>query len=140
MLQALRDIVAAIRKYFVDYDWGYAFDSLGLNGAIPPTAREILSDLDWTSFPTFPRDRPTEEILRRNTPGNRRLDPVAIAGRLPRVGPVPAPAAAAGPADPQGSAPHQAGVAAQVPQARRRLPPTFRPEADSDAEPSLVLR
>ena len=62
VLQALRDIIAAIRKFFGDYDWGFAFDSLGLNGFQPPYSSEILRELEWTSFPIYPRSRPTAEL------------------------------------------------------------------------------
>ena len=133
VLQALRDVLAAIAKYFVRKDWGYAFDSLGLNGACPPTSKYIHTELDWPSFPAIPRGRPTAEIIKRNTPGNRNLNAAAIDGCLPPLwfGPLlPAPPAV--PPPPPGEPLPGPGPAA-APPPRRRLPRTFRTVSESSS-------
>ena len=87
ILTSLRDLLAAIAKYFVHVDWSSVFDSIGLNGACQPYSKLILTELEWEAFPPIPRERPTEEVIRLNTPGGRRLHPDYIAGCLPRLPP-----------------------------------------------------
>ena len=124
VLQALRDVLGAIAKFFVQKDWSTAFDSLGLNGGCSPTSRHLHTELEWPTFPAIPRARPTPLIFRRNTPGGRELNAVALAGCMPPIAVAhPAPAA---PPSLAGAAPGPAGPP-QPPamHRRRRLPAPF---------------
>ena len=133
VLQALRDVLAAIATYFVNKDWANAFDSLGLNGGRPPTSKHMHTELDWPTFPAIPRGRPTPEIIRMNTPGNRNLNTAAINGCLPPVWPGPPPPAPEAAAAPPPGGPLPAPAPAAGPPPRRRLPRTFRGASESSS-------
>ena len=106
---------------------------LGLNGAVASTSRHILRELEWQSFPEFDRFRPSEDIIRTNTPGNRRLDPPSLTGCLPPLPPA-APAPSAGVAAPAAPASLVApDLPGQVARPRRILPRTFSGRWDSSS-------
>ena len=83
ILTAIRDVFTAVRKFFVERSWAKAFDTLGLNGGIPPSRKHILLECGWTVFPSIVRTRPTTEIICSNTPRGRTLHTDALRRCMP---------------------------------------------------------
>ena len=128
VLRALQDCVAAIMTYFVDKSWAHVFDSLGLNGAEPPTGKHLHRELGWLNFPPIPRERPTEAMIRINTPGNRLLHSEALKGCMPQVDSAPPSHPPAAPAAPSLAVTPSNSTDRLAP-ARRELPQTFTASA-----------
>ena len=57
ILTCLRDVFAAVRKYLVGRSWARTFDTLGLNGGIPPFGQTFLIGV-WLG--PVPSHRPLE--------------------------------------------------------------------------------
>lgn len=137
VVQALLDCVAAVEEFFTTRDWSQVFDVLGLNGTTPPTSKHFLKELDWNVIPDFPRTRPTAQLIRKNTPRGRELNPAALAGCLPDL-PEASPAHGGVSPAPAGAAAAAPGGAAPAPAPgwhRRRLPATFaNVDLDSSSE------
>ena len=85
VLTAIRDVFAAVEKWFVNRSWGKAFDTLGLNGGIPPSSKHILVECGWTVFPPIIRTRPTTAVICSNTPKGRILHADALRRCMPPV-------------------------------------------------------
>ena len=83
ILTAIRDVFAAVQKYFVGRSWARALDTLGLNGSMAPSSKHILLECGWNQFPPIFRTCPTSEIICHNTPRGRRLHTVALQRCMP---------------------------------------------------------
>ena len=134
VLTAIRDVFAAVEKWFVNRSWAKAFDTLGLNGGIPPSSKHILVECGWTVFPPFVRTRPTTAVICSNTPKGRILHADALRRCMPPVYSLSSPLSAniqtmVSPSLTRGD---HVEIRPEISQ-RRVLPPTFgRREHDSD--------